>query len=72
MSEKAQFNEELTSLMLKSIKARACLCVARAPKYVRSVYNEAHEEAQEEYEMSIARDARVELYDAAVVKYREA
>ena len=31
--------------MLKSIKAHACLCVACAPEYVPSVYDEAHEEA---------------------------
>ena len=36
------------------------------------VYDGAHEEAQKEYEMRITRDPSVELYEAAVVKCREA
>lgn len=57
--------------MLKQIKAHECLCEKCEPDYVDHVFDQARITAQEDYEKSIASKVKVDLYDAAVAKYKE-
>ena len=56
--------------MLKFIKAHDCLCVNCNPDFIDEVYEQAHMEAQAAYEMSVSGEAKQQLYDAAIKKYK--
>lgn len=69
-SDKQEF-ENLTPLMLRPIKAHKCLCPDCSPEYAEDTQDQARKEARTIYERSVATEARVELYEAAVSKYKE-
>lgn len=63
--------DHLTPLMVRQAGAHQCACPKCKPGFVEAIVNRAEAEAGVAYERKVTMDAQVDIYQAAVEKYRD-